>query len=276
MKNLRSKILQSAVALMVGAAPIAAHGQDGYTVIFVVGEVSVTSMGKTHQAAVSEALAEDALLSTGSGSMADISLAGKGVMRVQENTKVSVASLSRDGREGVVNMIAGKVMVIMAKLFKGSSYEVKTSTQVASVRGTIFQVSGDESQSRLDVLSGKVKVNPIANGIIQHQISKLVSDNQSLTLDKLMVLDIIAKKKKFKIAALRRDIRTAFMMQVKQIRESPQFQKFNEELKTEINNRVMEIKRKMKEKNLDQKMLRKKMREEKEKLRKQLERNEKQ
>jgi len=103
-----------------------------------------------------------------------------------------------------------------------------------------------------------------------------VSDNQSLTLDKIIVLDIIAKKKKLKLAALRHDIKDAFMKQVRQIRESPQFQKLNDDLKTEINNRIMEIKRDMKEKNLDRKSLREKMKEEKKKLREQIQQQEKQ
>jgi hypothetical protein len=276
MNNIKKIIVLSAVALIIAGTGTAVRGEDGYTIAFVAGEVTVTMGGNTHRAAVNEVLAENALIATGSGSMADISLAGKGLMRVQENTKVSVASLKQGGTEGGMDMLYGQVMVIMSKLFKGSTYELKTSTQVASIRGTVFQVSGDENRSQLDVFSGKVMVNPVVNGIIQQQISELVSDNQSLTLDKIIVLDIIAKKRKIKLAAVRREIREALMKQVMQIDESPHSRKLNEDLKAEIRARVMEIRREMKEKNLDRKSLREKMKEEKKKIRERMEEQKKQ
>jgi len=91
MKDMKKKIMQAVVTLIFAAAPFAAGAQDGYNVVFVVGEVSITAGGKTHKAVVNESLTEGALIATGSGSMADISLAGKGLMRARVGQPVAHA-----------------------------------------------------------------------------------------------------------------------------------------------------------------------------------------
>ena len=50
-----------------------------------------------------------------------------------------------------LDMENGGIIVIMSKLKKDDSYGVKTTTNVASVRGTMFQVAGDEAGSEVKV-----------------------------------------------------------------------------------------------------------------------------
>ena len=127
-------------------------------------------------------------------------------------------------------MESGNVIVIMSKLKKDDSYGVKTSTNVASVRGTMFQVDGDENKSEVNVFTGTVMVNPVSNGEIQRQVAEMLTEGQSLTLNKALVLDILAKKRTMKMSEIRREVRDSFMKQVGEIQATPEYKNQSAEL----------------------------------------------
>ena len=250
------------------------YGKGAYKLVMMVGNVKIIAAGKTHAATVNENLSGGETIVTGSNSMADITMGGRGYLRVQEKSRVAVASLKKAGGDPDLDMKSGNVMLIMSKLTRGNNYDVKTSTTVASVRGTIFQVSGDESRSELDVFTGQVMVNPVSDGVVQRQITELVSEGQSLTLDKVIMNDILAKKKKITLSVLRSEVKDAFMKQALLIRDTPEFKKLNVEVKTELDDRILKIKQELKEKNLDRKSLKEQMKQEREKLREKMKRGE--
>ena len=241
-------------------------GKDAYKLVMKVGTVNIITAGKTRTAIVNQYLSGSETIVTGKNSLADISMSGKGYMRIQENSKVAVASLKKAAGDPDLNMSSGKVILIMSKLSKGNRYNVGTSTTVASVRGTIFQVSGDESKTDLDVFTGQVLVNPVSGGVVQSQIAEMVSEGQSLSLDKVLVTDILAKKKKITLSALRSEVKDAFMKQALLIRETPEFKKLNLDVKTELDQRIQKIKLELKDKNLDRNSLKDKLKEERDKL----------
>jgi hypothetical protein len=241
-------------------------GKDAYKLVMKVGTVNIITAGKTRTAIVNQYLSGSETIVTGKNSLADISMSGKGYMRIQENSKVTVASLKKAAGDPDLNMNSGKVILIMSKLSKGNKYNVGTSTTVASVRGTIFQVSGDESKTDLDVFTGQVLVNPVSGGVVQSQIAEMVSEGQSLSLDKVLVTDILAKKKKITLSALRSEVKDAFMKQAVLIRETPEFKKLNLDVKTELDQRIQKIKLELKDKNLDRNSLKDKLKEERDKL----------
>ena len=248
----------------------AGHGADTYLIRAAVGDVKVIVDGKAHTAAASENLAGGETIVTGNNSMADLIMGQKGFMRIQENSRVAVSSLMKDDDRPDLDMNSGSILVILTRLVKGGSYEVKTPTQVAAVRGTIFQVSGNDNQSQLDVLAGSVLVNPVVNGVAQRKFSQLVSENQSLTLNKVLVLEILSKKKNFKLSAMRREIKDTILKHMAHIRQSPEFQNFNKELKNEINERILKIKQEINDKKLDRESLKERLKQEQERLREQM------
>lgn len=248
------------------------HAKGSYRIIMVVGDVKVAAGGETVPAAVNRELEGGETIITGQGSVADISMGGSGYMRVQENTSVTVASLAKSGGGPDADIDSGGVLVFLSKLLKGNNYEVKTRTTVASVRGTIFQVAGDEEESRVDVFAGSVMASPVKDGVIQSQIVQMVSEGQSLNLTKLLVADILAKKKKLTLSAMRSEIKEAFMKQALQIRETPEFKQQGEELKKQINERIEKIKLDLKDKKLDTGSLKERLKNRKEELLKNRER----
>jgi hypothetical protein len=265
MKYMHHAIIALIAVSMFAITPFPAHGRDGYRLMTALGDVKIIT-GKTARAAVSgENLNGGQTIATGKNSMADISLAGKGIMRIQENSKISVASLAKGGGPDL-DMEKGGVLVIMSKLSKGNTYQVKTHTQVSSVRGTIFQVAGDESRSQLDVFTGSVMVNPVADGAIQTQISEMVMEGQSLSLDKVLVRDILAKKRKLTLAAIRSEVKDAFVQQALLMRETPEFKKLNTDTRKELDDRVLKIRQEIKERRLDRKSLKEDARDRKAKI----------
>jgi len=167
-------------------------------------------------------------------------------------------------------MDRGGVIVIMSKLRKDDSYGVKTSTNVASVRGTMFQVNGDENESEVNVFAGSVMVNPVSNGEIQRQIAEMVAEGQSLTMNRELVLDLLAKKRTMKMSEIRREVRESFMRNVNEIQATPEFKNQNAELRKIIEDRILKFKQELKEKKLDKDSLRDKLKEERDRQRKEI------
>ena len=272
---MKSRLVISCIVLFYLWIVMPVHGREGYTIIMMVGDVKIIAGGAARAAAVNDVLGGGETIVTGDNSMADVSIGEKGLMRIQEKSRITLASLKKLSDDPDLDMNRGAVMIVMSKLKKGNSYGIKTPTQAASVRGTVFQLSGDENRSQLDVLTGTVMVNPAVDGMIQHQIEESVSENQTLMLDRELVRDVLARKKKLTLAALRSEIKESLMKQVGQIRETPGFRKLNDDLKKEIHELVLQAKQDLKEKKLDRKSLKEKMKEEKEKLREDMKQREK-
>jgi hypothetical protein len=163
-------------------------------------------------------------------------------VRVQEGSKVTVASLKKTADDPDLDLDGGSILVMLSKLVKGESYQVKTNTQVASVRGTNFQVSSDQEESRVDVLDGKILVNPVADGEVKKEIAEYVSENQSLSLNRGTVREILAKRRQLKAAALEdRDI-DGLLDRFSKIRGSRGFKKMSKEFQGAFEERIMKIK----------------------------------
>ncbi|TFH41857.1 MAG: hypothetical protein E4G96_04670 [Chrysiogenales bacterium] len=255
-----------AALLIVSLAALPGRGEEAGTIRMVLGVVTIESGGASRAAAVNDRLAGGETIVTGPNSMADVLMGERGYIRIREKSRVKIASLKKEAQESDLELSMGGVMIFLPKLARKGAYEVKSPTQVAAVRGTIFQMSGEDDGSRVDVLSGTVAVNPVADGEVKRDFTQLVSENQSLMLNRAIVLQILLGKKKFKIETMRRDIKENFRKQVEQIRQLPDFQRFSDDMKKEVNDRVLRIKEEMKEKQLDRESLKERMKQEKERL----------
>ena len=149
---------------------------------------------------------------TGPLSSADIMLGNIGIVRVYENSLVHIKSLiDPDTGDTKIEMDQGKLYSTLEKLKRGS-FQVKTPTSVASIRGTSFRMSAARNESRLDVIDGKVQINPVENNTVIEDVKNLVEANQTVSIDKATLIDVIKKKRGLKVKSLDRD-------EIKKIRE---------------------------------------------------------
>ena len=131
-------------------------------VTFLLGDVTYMDGDQWKAAQPGMALMQQHRLKTGDDSAADVQI-GESVVRVKENSELILATLYKSELTGLekntLELTIGKVLVKPKKLLKGESFQVKTPTAVAGVRGTQFVVEASKIRdTRVSVLEGKVKV----------------------------------------------------------------------------------------------------------------------
>jgi hypothetical protein len=82
----------------------------------------------------------------------------------------------------------------LSKLGRDDNFKIKTPTAVAAIRGTSVRVTADEKSSQIDVLAGKVMVNPVKEGKVIEDVEKVVEKNDMVVLDTKKVDEVIASK----------------------------------------------------------------------------------
>ncbi|MBI2103868.1 FecR domain-containing protein [Candidatus Woesebacteria bacterium] len=96
-------------------------------------------------------------IKTEKGGRAAIVYPNKSVTRIDENSLVTVEKLEENGSFSASILIeAGRVWSRVARLFGAESYETKTSTTVAAVRGTSFGHAIEKGQDRIIATRRKV------------------------------------------------------------------------------------------------------------------------
>ena len=172
-------------------------------------------------------------MATGDSSLVDLVYGLKGVIRINENSTVSVARLFGGEARGQsrLDMARGKVFVAVSKLSKGESFEVASPTTIAAVRGTSFRVVADEDSSRVDVLSGKIKVNPVKEGQVVKEFEVVVEKDGTVSLDRKDVTEIVEQKKDIEVETLKPEEAQEIREELKDIAPA---EKSDDEVKQEI------------------------------------------
>jgi hypothetical protein len=258
MKQSAALLITLPLAVMMIAQ---AHAQTPYTMQMVVGDVKIISGGRTAAAAVDRTLAGGDIIVTGKNAMADVSFGDRGLVRVQESSRVTVASLKKTADDPDLDLDGGSILVMLSKLVKGESYQVRTNTQVASVRGTSFEVSSGADESRVDVLSGRILVNPVADGSVRKEIQEYLSENQSMSLNRGSVRELIAKRRQLKAAALEDRDLDGLLERFSKLKESRGFKKLNRELQGEFNERIMKVRERRAQRHQNKQMKKKAIKE---------------
>ena len=190
------------------------------TVNSVFGDAKVLSKNGERQIAPGEVIVQDDTVLTGAASIIDIVYGTSGIIRINENSRVKMTALF--GGEGAdrsrMDLANGKMFVTVSKLVKGSSFEVASPTTIAAVRGTSFRVTADTNSSRIDVLSGKIKVNPVREGRVIEEVETVVETNNTVSLDTEAVEKIVEQKKEIEVAVLKEEEITAIREEVKDIK----------------------------------------------------------
>jgi hypothetical protein len=204
----------------------------------MVGDVKVVTGKKEKAAAVGDVLLAGDSIRTGADSIADILFGTAGIIRVQPDSNIAIATLMDPVTgDSQFNMSDGKINVTLAKLKKGD-FRVQTPTAVASVRGTTFRITADEKAMRLDVVTGAVKVNPVQNNTVVTKIEKMVETNQTVNLDKMAVKQSVEDNKEIKVTELK-------PVEVEQIKDEikdikPEIlEKLNKDAQKEIREKVL-------------------------------------
>jgi hypothetical protein len=204
----------------------------------MVGNVKVVISKKEKGAAVGDVLLAGDSIRTGADSIADILFGTAGIIRVQPDSNIDIATLMDPiSGDSQLNMAAGKINVTLAKLKKGD-FRVQTPTAVASVRGTTFRITADEKAMRLDVVTGAVKVNPIHNNTVVSEVETMVETNQTVNLDEKAVKQAIEEKKEIKVTELKAEDVEKIKDEVRDIKPGI-LEKLNKDAQKEIREKVL-------------------------------------
>ena len=212
----------------------------------VVGTVTVVSSGGEKAAKEGDIINAGDSIRTGALSCADLLMGNLGLIRVQESSLVKINMLV-DPETGDTKfaMDQGKIYSTLGKLSKGS-FQVQTPTSVASIRGTSFRVSAGANDSRLDVLDGNVRVNPVKDNKVVTDVETMVGSNQTISVDRQTVLQAIQKRGGFKPAALRKEEIQKIRDEIKSIRPEL-IEKLRRGARNEFNTKVFDTIKKKRE-----------------------------
>lgn len=173
----------------------------------VFGDVTVESDGIITTPVSGTEIKENSIIKTGKLSIIDLKYKDSGVIRINENSILNISRLfiSEQADETVLKMDKGKVFVSVSKLLKKSKFEVKTATTVAAVRGTTFRVSAESGKSRIDVLHGKIKVNPVKDNKVIENVEQYVETNNAIEIEDTAIDEIIEEKKEIEVVRLEQE-----------------------------------------------------------------------
>jgi hypothetical protein len=203
-----------------------------------IGDVKVVASSVEKAAAAGDVLNTGDSISTGERSSADILFGTSGIIRIQEKTNISVASLMDQATgDSRLDMSSGKINVTLARLKKGT-FSVKTHNVVAAVRGTTFRVTADDTTSRVDVVNGAVKVNPVQNNTVVAGMEKTVETNQTVELDEKSVKLAVEEKKEIKVKELEPEEIRQIKEEVKDMKPEI-IEKLNDDARKEMKEKVL-------------------------------------
>lgn len=134
------KLLVSAAVLLLVAAPVFA--EDGF-IEYVDGEVEITGPAGTVDAEFGMVVTNGNVVTTGPAGVAIVRLNDRSQVKLRENTQLRIDSVSE---QAAVTLNTGGVFARVARRTVGAarrvvSFEVRTPSVVAGVRGTEFFVA---------------------------------------------------------------------------------------------------------------------------------------
>ncbi|MCP4134905.1 MAG: FecR domain-containing protein [bacterium] len=131
-------------------------------VVFKIGDAWVEREGKTKVDINSQDIVlKNDLIITGPDSSLSIQVGDNFIVRVLADSFVKMTSLSKE--EGAVFLEKGEVLSKVERLKKDNSFQVRSRTALAAVRGTEFGISIDGEKTLIAVNSGKVTVKPVSD-----------------------------------------------------------------------------------------------------------------
>ncbi len=248
MKRIKNIGIILLVSLAVSGS-VSADNQVEFSVESMVGSVNVVSNNVKQTPRIGQVIGKNATIITGNRSMVDIMYGGSGVIRISENTDVTLKRVIKENNfQTEAELEKGSIMSIVSKLIKGENYTVKTKTTVVAVRGTSFEVSADDNDSQVQVLDGEIEVLPVFNGKVMNEFRQIVKERQELRLNREIIREIISRRGTFNVQELRQERLDLLRGRVKKIYDNKRiFQKMSPELRDQIKSRILDFRDKKKE-----------------------------
>ncbi|TVR34595.1 MAG: hypothetical protein EA404_02290 [Spirochaetaceae bacterium] len=143
-------------------------------IVFTIGEVAIGQGNSWYDAEIGVVLEPDAVIRVGAASYCELQLGSLAVVRVDADTALAVASLSEPGRPeaAAINLERGTVASKVRRIIGTESFEVRTATVTAGVRGTEFVVTQQgPGETVVAVQDGAVELSPpgVALGDIRRE-----------------------------------------------------------------------------------------------------------
>lgn len=126
-----------------------------------VGAVSIIRGAAVLAAAVDDAVSESDRIQTPADSRAEVTFSDGSVLTVGPDSNVAIAGFAPDpeASNAVLDLLSGIIRVTVNKATGWGRFEVRTSTAVASVRGTDYLVEDTGTASAVFVAEGRVAVS---------------------------------------------------------------------------------------------------------------------
>ncbi len=105
------------------------------------------------------------------------------VVRLDENSIYRIASINDKKKETESELSLGKLWANIVKLFSGEqSFQVKTPTAVAAVRGTIYEIHQDTIAANFKVFNGAIGVTPLLEGGEKADSTFVIDEGEAFTM----------------------------------------------------------------------------------------------
>lgn len=150
-------------------------------VTFLVGTMKINS---TYASVGSRVINGDTLI-TDDKTEAVIQLGDSAVITLKSNTEMIFEKLS-DGSSGsgTASLVLNKGTSLHKIMKSGSEYSVKAPTAVASVRGTEFEITADETRTIIKVTSGTVYVKKVSENT---RTDKSITESQHKGVEEIIL-----------------------------------------------------------------------------------------
>ena len=154
-------ILIVSVILITGCSKTS-ENRSSMTISSFIGDVTIITEVNNANAVVGKKVFSGDTLKTGDESFAVLSFSTGNMIKIDANSTVKVSQFieSNNGDQTDLELQSGKVMTVVSKLKKDSSFQIKSNTCVAAVRGTTFILESSQKKSKITVLKGKVRFYP--------------------------------------------------------------------------------------------------------------------
>ncbi|HOP63508.1 MAG TPA: FecR domain-containing protein [Spirochaetota bacterium] len=226
MKNIRILLLFALFSVFIvfscgkKDSPLSeSEGEFDFKIQFVLGDVKIAAASGEKAAVQGDIVAVSDVITTGKKSVADLIYGKSGVIRINENSRVTVTSIAaKTGSDTVMDMNNGKVFLTLTKL-KGTGFKVKTPTAVASVRGTSFTVTSNKRGAKLAVVKGTVAVNPVKEGkIIEEKTVSVETGKTTDYINETVVEQVITGKMEIPVMDMTPAEKIEIQAEVKEIK----------------------------------------------------------
>ena len=139
---------------------------------------------------------EKDIIKTGKDASLELQLGDDSLIRVKENSILQIVKLFKDNEleQTEIKLVLGKILAKPKDLTEGSSFEIKTKSVTAGVRGTEFTVvKTEEGVTKIAVNEGEVSV---VKNIKSPEIKKIEKIDKELAdnLNAIMQKEIVLKK----------------------------------------------------------------------------------